>query len=66
MTRRVLRSEVFEAGKHRPMILEIENGVACVRPKGCRTRIYINAAAVWQKGIKQMVDEQKKKSRRKR
>ena len=65
MTKRELRDSVFELGKNRPMVIEIEGGVAVVRPKGCRTRIPINAAALWQRGVKAQVEaERRAKSKR--
>ena len=64
MTRRELRRSLHEAGKVRPMVLEIEAGVACVRPKGLRKRVYLDAAAIWQAGVRAEVEAARRAKRR--
>lgn len=47
-TRRELAETIFERGKHRPVILEIWDGMAYVYPKGLpRQRRQISVAGSW-------------------
>ena len=63
---RELRQQIWECGEHRPMLIEIVDGVATVRPKGIRRKhaVPINAPSIWQRGVKQTVEGNRKKRRR--
>lgn len=66
MTKRELRAQLFEKGKLRTMVLEVDGGTVCVRPKGLRKRVYLDAAALWQAGVKAEVEAERRQKRAKR
>lgn len=63
---REARQTIYECGKARVMLIEINEGVVMVRPKGTRRSHPVNLVAAWERGEKAAADELRRKRKRRK